>query len=53
MNKEKAIKAIEAFRDSTSPVVSSPNTPATKGDIEKLSRKVAELAEKLIESISD
>lgn len=53
MNKEKAIKAIESFRDSTSPVVSSPNDPATKGDLEKLSRKIAELAEKLVESISD
>ncbi len=53
MNKDKALKAIESFKDSTNSVIYSPNSPATKGDINILKKQVAELAQKLVESISE
>lgn len=53
MNKEKALKAIESFKDSANSVIYSPNSPATKGDIDTLKKQVAELVQKLVESISE
>lgn len=53
MNKEKALKAIESFKYSTNSVIYSPNSPATKGDIDTLKKQVSELVQKLVESISE
>lgn len=53
MDKEKALKAIEHFKYSANPVVCSPDVPATQTDIRKLKKQIAELAKKLVESISE
>lgn len=53
MDKPKALQAIEDFKINSISIVSNSNEPATKGDIQKLANRIANLAEKLIEIISE
>lgn len=53
MDKKKAKKSIEEFRDSFASAVFYGDSPATKDDIRVLADRISNLAEKLLDAISN
>ena len=53
MDKKKAKKSIEEFRDSFASAVFYGDSPATKDDIRVLVDRISNLAEKLLDAISN